>query len=89
VYPSETITGVLLDASKVYYSTGGKGNYTFTILKNGAKESDVSPMDDIDDLETAPTADELPDFAPSQSKIKAAKPESPLGTEKSLGRKRR
>jgi hypothetical protein len=89
VYPSETITGVLLDASKVYYSTGGKGNYTFTILKNGAKESDVSPMDDVDDLETAPAADDLPDFAPSRSKIKAAKSQEPLGTEKSLGRKRR
>jgi hypothetical protein len=89
VYPSETITGVLLDASKVYYSTGGKGNYTFTILKNGAKESDVNPMDDVDDLETAPAADELPDFAPSRSKIKAAKPDVPLGTEKVLGRKRR
>lgn len=51
-YPSEAVTGVLLDASKVYFSTGGKGNYTFTILKNGAKPSDVNPMDNTDSLET-------------------------------------
>ena len=42
VYPSETVTGVLLDASKAYMSTQGKGNFTFKILKNGAKEADVS-----------------------------------------------
>lgn len=50
VYPSKTVTGVLLDATKVYFSTGGKGNYTFTILKNGAKESDVNPVDPVDTL---------------------------------------
>jgi hypothetical protein len=49
VYPSQTVTGVELDASKVYYSTGGKGNYTFTILKNGAKSKDVNPVDSVDD----------------------------------------
>lgn len=51
-YPSEAVTGVLLDASKVYFSTGGKGNYTFTILKNGATPQDVNTMDPVDDLET-------------------------------------
>lgn len=51
VYPSKTVTGVLLDASKVYFSTGGKGNYTFTILKNGAKPTDVNPVDAVDDTE--------------------------------------
>jgi hypothetical protein len=51
VYPSQTVTGVLLDASKVYFSTGGKGNYTFTILKNGAKPEDVNPMDNVDGIE--------------------------------------
>ncbi len=53
VYPSQTITGVELDASKVYFSTGGKGNFTFTILKNGAKASDVNQLDSVDDIETA------------------------------------
>jgi len=42
VYPSETVTGVLLDASKAYMSTQGKGNFTFKILKNGAKEADIA-----------------------------------------------
>ena len=54
VYPSQTVTGVYLDASKVYFSTGGKGNFTFTIMKNGATEKDVNPMDSVDDLESGP-----------------------------------
>jgi hypothetical protein len=52
VYPSETVTGVLLDASKAYMSTQGKGNFTFKILKNGAKEADIA--DDGDDTVAAP-----------------------------------
>jgi hypothetical protein len=59
-YPSKTVTGVYLDASKVYYSTGGKGNFTFTIMKNGATEKDVNPMDSVDepvDNTAATTAD--------------------------------
>ena len=52
VYPSQTVTGVLLDATKAYMSTQGKGNFTFKILKNGAKASDVSPADGEDSLET-------------------------------------
>jgi len=43
IYPSETVTGVLLDASKAYMSTQGKGNFTFKILKNGASDVEVSP----------------------------------------------
>jgi hypothetical protein len=45
IYPSATVTGVLLDASKAYMSTQGKGNLTFKILKNGAKESDIKDED--------------------------------------------
>ena len=41
VYPSKTFTGVLLDPTKVYYSTGNNGKFTFTILKNGAAPEDV------------------------------------------------
>jgi hypothetical protein len=37
VWPSKSVTGVLFSASKTYYSTGIKGNYTFKILTNGAK----------------------------------------------------
>ena len=47
-YPSEAITGVILDPAKVYYSSGNKGNFTFKILKNGAQESDVNPADPVD-----------------------------------------
>jgi hypothetical protein len=53
-YPSKTVTGVYLDASKVYFSTGGKGNFVFTIMKNGATEKDVNPMDSVDDPEAGP-----------------------------------
>lgn len=59
VYPSQTVTGVELDASKVYFSTGGKGNYTFTILKNGAKSSAVNPIDSVDDLGSGESPAEL------------------------------
>jgi len=55
-YPSDTVNGVLLDASKVYFSTGGKGNFTFTILKNGATEKDVNPIDAVDSLDDQPPA---------------------------------
>jgi hypothetical protein len=56
VYPSKTISNVYLDASKVYYSTGGKGNFTFTIMKNGATKKDVNPMDPVDEPDdTSPT----------------------------------
>ena len=93
VYPSQTVTGVMLDASKVYFSTGGKGNYTFTILKNGAKPSDVNPMDGVDSLEAEPSVDisepeELDVATQKRSNIKAAPAPEKLGTERSLGRKR-
>jgi hypothetical protein len=58
-YPGEAITGVMLDASKVYFSTGGKGNYTFTILKNGAKPSDVNPVDGVEGDEVGAAPAEL------------------------------
>lgn len=40
VWPSNTVTGVSFSASKTYYSTGIKGNFTFKILRNGAKDVD-------------------------------------------------
>ena len=51
MYPSQTVTGVLLDATKAYMSTQGKGNFTFKILKNGARPEDVNDMDNVDSLE--------------------------------------
>ena len=97
VYPSQTVTGVLLDASKVYFSTGGKGNFTFTILKNGATPNDVNPMDPVEvpGAVTKPTkakvtAPDLDAVTQRKSSIQAAEPiDQPMGTEKSLGRKRR
>jgi hypothetical protein len=91
VYPSQTVTGVLLDATKAYMSTQGKGNFTFKILKNGATEKDVNDVDGEDSLEVATaktkTAD-LDQVAQQRSNIKAAAPIEKLGTEKTLGRKR-
>ena len=90
-YPSEAVTDVLLDANKVYFSTGGKGNYTFTILKNGATKNDVNPMDPLDSLETPPElepGEEGPEF--KRSDVRPGKTKSDkIGTTKSLGRKRR
>ena len=88
VYPSQTVTGVVLDASKAYMSTQGKGNFTFEILKNGAQPTDVNPIDGVDNLESEPPArDKVANYVAPRSNIKAA-PTGPLGTEKSLGRKR-
>lgn len=92
VYPSSTVTGVLLDATKAYMSTQGKGNFTFKILKNGAKPTDVNDIDGIDSLETgasASTPDELDAVTQRRSSVKAAgEPIEKLGTKQSLGRER-
>lgn len=99
VYPSKTVTGVMLDASKVYFSTGGKGNYTFTILKNGAKPTDVNPMDSVeaDPAAAAPArldTDSLNQVG-QQSRLigpgaRAARAAAePQDTEQVLGRRRR
>ena len=98
VYPSQTVTGVLLDASKVYFSTGGKGNYTFTILKNGAKPSDVSPADPEDSIEqdaaTAKLSTQDLDQVGKKSRltgpgVRAAKAAEPRTDASTLGRERR
>lgn len=90
VYPSQTVTGVLLDASKAYMSTQGKGNFTFEILKNGAKPSDVNPMDSVEDDEPAKvsTAD-LDRVQAARSGVTARGDRVTHGDEKTLGRKRR
>jgi hypothetical protein len=97
VYPSQTVTGVLLDASKAYMSTQGKGNFTFEILKNGAKPNDISPMDGEDSLETGVPAklstDDL-DQVGNEPRLKGpgaklAKASGPNFDEKVTGRTRR
>jgi hypothetical protein len=47
VWPSSAVTGVKFSAGKTYYSTGIKGNFTFKILKGGAKDKE----DEIDDVD--------------------------------------
>jgi hypothetical protein len=92
-YPSEAVTGVELDASKVYFSTGGKGNFTFTILKNGAKPQDVNPVDGIDQIEQdqARPAGQSKDVEFRRSDITAADRSlmSPKSDREIFGRRRR
>ncbi len=93
VYPSETVTGVLLDASKAYMSTQDKGNFTFEILKNGAKKSDLAPVDNQEDEPKASaktTTQDLDSYTQKSTGLKASAGgvEKKLGTEKTLGRKR-
>lgn len=101
VYPSQTVTGVLLDATKAYMSTQGKGNFTFKILKNGARPEDVNDADGIDSVEPG-TGEEQADLdvddldAVSQKRArlrgpgaKVAKEPEPDFDEKTLGRTKR
>jgi hypothetical protein len=87
VYPSDTVSGVLLDASKAYMSTQGKGNFTFKILKNGAKESDLLEPEANNQPEVKLANRDLDQVGQQRSDIKAGGGEK-LGTEKALGRKR-
>lgn len=85
-YPSRAVTGVMLRAGKTYYSTDNKGNFTFEILKNGAKPT---ADDDIKSaaVDTTPNVD-LDQLPRRRSSVTAA-PSRDSGTEKELGRKRR
>jgi hypothetical protein len=93
VYPSETVTGVKLDASKAYMSTQGKGNFTFKILKNGATESDLDPVDNQADEPKKPAkiaTQDLDAVAQQRSGLKASTGgvEKKYGTKATLGRER-
>ncbi len=52
-YPGESVSGVQLSASKTYYSTGIKGNFTFKILRGNAK---AAPDDDTPEVPAPPVA---------------------------------
>jgi len=45
-WPSQAVTDVLFRAAKTYYSTDIKGNYTFEIMRNGAKAPATEPQDE-------------------------------------------
>jgi hypothetical protein len=79
---------VLLSAAKTYYSTDNKGNFTFKILTNGATESDVAVSDHTVDTKPDPGPDNLVDYQPQRSKVKAAAPEAPKDNVRVFGRKR-
>jgi hypothetical protein len=89
IYPSEAVTGVLLSADKTFYSTQGKGNFTFKLLLNNASAKDVEL--DMIQTDTKPDVEVDQDFEVPQARVKASAGgvEKPLGSEKSLGRQRR
>jgi hypothetical protein len=68
-------------------STQGKGNFTFKILKNGAKESDLLEPEANNQPEVKLANRDLDQVGQQRSDIKAGGGEK-LGTEKALGRKR-
>lgn len=92
VYPSNVITGVIMKADKSYYSTGGKGNLVFKILKNGASDEETEVETDSVDAEVsaataADTTADLDAVSQRRSGVRAAG--RPEGNKQSLGRSRR
>ncbi len=93
VYPSNTVTGVMMRADKSYMSTQGKGNLVFKVLKNGAtdEETEVETDAEAPDAAVEPartsTAD-LDAVTDRRSDVTAVARE-PVGDKESLGRPRR
>ena len=93
VYPSNTVTGVMMRADKSYMSTQGKGNLVFKVLKNGATDEETEVETDAAAPETsdAPartSAADLDAVTDRRSDVTAA-PSAALGDKESLGRARR
>jgi hypothetical protein len=91
VYPSNVITGVLMKADKSYYSTGGKGNLVFKILKNGASDEETEVETDSVSPRVSAASDTTSDLdavAQKRSGIKASS-DNTLGNKQTLGRARR
>ena len=78
-WPGSLISQINLDPVKAYYSTGIKQKFTFTVNPVKKTSEPQSAHADITD----------PDTKFKRSRVKAAQPESPLGSEKTLGRRRR
>lgn len=64
-YPSETITGVVMDAGTRYKSTAINGKFGFQILKNGAK-----PEVTDGELDGEPASNKTADFDPEKVRVK-------------------
>lgn len=88
IYPSEAVTGVLLSADKTFYSTQGKGNFTFKLLLNNAAPEDVEL--DVAQIDTKPDVEIDQDFEAPRTAVRARR-DRPADEpeEKALGRKRR
>lgn len=90
VYPGESIKGVYLSASKTYYSTGIKGNFTFKIDKGTGVPKD-EPAQDTEVVTKKPSepkrsvGDVFKDLLKKDKKVQAEPEENPENT----GRKRR
>jgi len=86
IYPSKTIKGVYLSASKNYFSTGIKGNFTFKIDRGTGKpkEDNAEPesSDTTPDVDLAKAAKQI---AQGASKPLSMKPKSSKG----VGRQKR
>ena len=87
VYPSKAVTGVILSAGKNYSSTEIKGNFTFKILRNGAK-ADPEPTeteqatDDAADVDLAKAAEKIVGSTKSVLQRKQREPKSDIGRAK-------
>jgi len=87
VYPSNTVTGVLMRADKTYMSTQGKGNFVFKILKNNATDAETEIADISTDIPDAqPVKKAAPDTQRSDVK---AQPRGGDLDKKATGRDRR
>jgi len=87
VWPSKTVTGVKFSASKTYYSTGIKGNFTFKILRNGARDVDDDRSTDPVFQAAAP-ATEVPSVV-SGKRPEIVNPKSEKSKTGDIGRQRR
>jgi hypothetical protein len=88
IYPSEAVTGVLLSADKTFYSTQGKGNFTFKLLLNNATPEEIEL--DVAQTDTKPDVAVDQDFETPRARITARRtPAADEPEEKALGRRRR
>jgi hypothetical protein len=79
---------VLLSADKTFYSTQGKGNFTFKLLLNNATPEEIEL--DVAQTDTKPDVAVDQDFETPRSRITARRtPASDEPEEKALGRRRR